>query len=552
VVVAASPEKARVLGQVAEAYNGENRQVAGECVYVQVSRKGSGSAASALAEGWDETTDGPAPTIWSPSASTWGEIVADRARAADQPVVVPDTFTSVANTPLVVAMPRPMAEAIGWPDAEIGWADLAALSQDPKGWASQGHPEWGRFKLGKTNPNLSTSGLHATVATYFAATGVSSDLTEADVRSPETAEFVARVEQSVVHYGDTTLTFLENLLRADAAGVGLSYISAVTVEEKSVLDYNAGNPQADPDLTDPTPPDVPLVAVYPSEGTLLSDNPFFVLEAPWVDEAQAAAAEDFTAFVLEPTAQGLLAEEGFRGADGTPGARITTEAGLLPAQPATVLGTPSGDVLAAITQEWTRVRKPAEVLIVLDVSGSMAADVEGTGATRLELAQQAVIGAVEEFAPQDQVGFWVFSDEDAQGGTDPWTELVPIGPSERTVPKIQEITPRLQPGGGTALFATTKAAHAALQERDSDEAIVGVVLLTDGENEHSDDDLQAVLDQLETEGTSTGVRVFTIGYGEDADQATLEAIAEASRARSYDVSDPATIEQVMIDVLSNF
>ena len=48
------------------------------------------------------------------------------------------------------------------------------------------------------------------------------------------------------------------------------------------------------------------------------------------------------------------------------------------------------------------------------------------------------------------------------------------------------------------------------------------------------------------------MRVFTIGYGEDADQETLQAIAEASDARSYNASDPLAIEQVMIDVVSNF
>ena len=50
----------------------------------------------------------------------------------------------------------------------------------------------------------------------------------------------------MVHYGDTTLTFLANMAKADAAGKGLTYVSAVTVEEKSVLDYNQGNPTGDP------------------------------------------------------------------------------------------------------------------------------------------------------------------------------------------------------------------------------------------------------------------------------------------------------------------
>ena len=60
-------------------------------------------------------------------------------------------------------------------------------------------------------------------------------------------DFVRDVESSVVHYGDTTLTFLTNMQQADDRGEGLTYISAVTVEEKSVWDYNLGNPTGDPD-----------------------------------------------------------------------------------------------------------------------------------------------------------------------------------------------------------------------------------------------------------------------------------------------------------------
>ena len=112
--------------------------------------------------------------------------------------------------------------------------------------------------------------------------------------------------------------------------------------------------------------------------------------------------------------------------------------------------------------------------------------------------------------------------------------------------------PNLIPNGGTALFATTKAAHALLDTDASDARIEAVVVLTDGVKEHPDNDLGAVVDQLETEAGEPSIRVFTIGYGEDADQETLQAIAEASDARSYNASDPLAIEQVMIDVISNF
>jgi Ca-activated chloride channel family protein len=56
-----------------------------------------------------------------------------------------------------------------------------------------------------------------------------------------------------------------------------------------------------------------------------------------------------------------------------------------------------------------RVRKPANVLMVIDVSGSMSTLVAGTGKTRLQLAQEAARPVVDALAPTDQLGLWAFS-----------------------------------------------------------------------------------------------------------------------------------------------
>jgi Ca-activated chloride channel family protein len=163
--------------------------------------------------------------------------------------------------PFFLAMPEPMVKALGWPDAAIGWADLLRLANDPDGWGAKGHPEWGAFKLGKTNPNISTTGLSATVGVFVAATGTSSGLTLDTLKDPRVREFVTGVEKSIAHYGDTALTFLTNLQRADDAGSALGYVGAVTVEEKSVADYNNGNPTGDLDAAGRHGnPKVPLAA----------------------------------------------------------------------------------------------------------------------------------------------------------------------------------------------------------------------------------------------------------------------------------------------------
>ena len=370
VVVTASVEKADLMGEVAKRYNASDRHVNGSCYGITVSAMASGLAESRLAESsWDPAW-GPAPDAWSPAASTWLQLLRQDRSSHDRPDILPAQAESVVATPIVLAMPEPMAKALGWPDAAIGWSDLLNLAKDPGGWASKGHPEWGRFKLGKTNPNVSTSGLSATVGMFVAATGTSSDLTLDTLKDPHVREFVAGVEQSVAHYGDTALTFLTNLQRADDAGAALGYVGAVAVEEKSVVDYNEGNPTGDLETKGRHgEPKVPLVAVYPKEGTLNSDNPFAVLHAPWSDAAKQAGAKDYLAFLREPAQQEMFTDAGFRSYDGRPGKAVSASEYLREDIGVPILAPPSPPVLSSVRDAWAELRKKARILLVLDISG---------------------------------------------------------------------------------------------------------------------------------------------------------------------------------------
>jgi Ca-activated chloride channel family protein len=173
-VVSASSEKAALLSEFADRYHRAGRTFDGKCADVQVVSKASGGSTDALARGWDAKRDGgPAPDVWSPASSSWVRLLQQRLAQADRPGLVPEgKVPSIAQTPLVIAMPRPMAQALGWPKKPLGWGDVLGLTGNPKGWGAFGHPEWGSFKLGKTNPHFSTSGLNATVGSYFAATTV--------------------------------------------------------------------------------------------------------------------------------------------------------------------------------------------------------------------------------------------------------------------------------------------------------------------------------------------------------------------------------------------
>jgi len=547
----ASSEKAALLKQIAGDWARTGPEVDGTCARVEVASKASGGAADALARGWNESVDGPRPDVWSPAASTWTGLLRHKTTVLDRPDLVgSQPPPSIASSPLVIAMPEPMAKALGWPNKALGWGDVLKLAQDPRGWAGIRQP-YGAFTLGKTNPNFSTSGLHATVGAYFAATGTSSDLTLKNLADPRVQAYARGVEQAVVHYGDTTLTFLSNLQKADDRGQGLGYISAVTVEEKSVWDYNQGNPSGDPaTLGQHAKPKTRLAAIYPKEGTLLSDSPYVVLKATWVTDTTRKAAEKFLDFVRSDDAQERFAKAAFRGFDAKAGPLITQANGLLPQQPKAVIDPPAPTVLAKAQSLWNEQRKGARVLLVIDSSGSMG-EAAGNGSSKLELAKAAALKALDQFGPKDDVALWSFSTP-LEGDTKPYRELVKFQPIKKAKPQLRQQISLLQADGGTALYATARQAFETMSKATSRDRISAVILLTDGKNEFTDNDLDSLLKQLAPEDTSRSVRFFPIGYGGDADLTALRSIAEAARGAAYDASDAASIDKVFTAVLSNF
>ena len=560
--MAVSPEKVDLLTDLARSFNSSDKaKPGGRCAFVRVQKKSSGVGMSLLVDGWpDEATNGPRPVIWSPASSAWGSVLNYRLSTAGQPPMAPTDAKPFMLTPLVIAMPKPMAEAIGWPTTPIGFADILKLAQDPAGWGGKGHPEWGPFRLAKTNPNFSTSGLSATIAQYYAATGKTRDLTAEDLARPEVDAFARGVENAVVHYGDITPTFLNNWYRNDARGTALTYTSALAVEEKSVIDYNLGNPDG---ITDPgekpRPPKIPLVAIYPKEGTLFSDSPFYVVDAPWVDAGERAGAQAFAQFVQEPVNQRKVVEFGFRPAN--PAVAITSPIdrsnGLDPEQPQNILQVPEPAVLARILELWGQQRRSARVMLVIDVSGSMGDPADDSGAnTKLELAKQAAIAALSQFKDDDDVALRIFSTDLSPNEPTDYVDLVPFGPIGAQREQIASKIRNLIPTQGTPLYTVAAASFQNLRDSYDPAKINAVVLLTDGRNEDPRNrDVEKLLTDLRSgsEGQSSRpVRIFPIAYGKDADLAVLKRIAEATNAAAYDASNPATIIQVFTAVISNF
>nr|WP_062331686.1 substrate-binding and VWA domain-containing protein [Herbidospora sakaeratensis] len=535
--VASSQDKVELLREAAAGFG------ARACGRVVVDEVNSGTGMEALARGWDVDLDGPRPDVWAPTASVWLTLLEHRAKdtggvAATAPPV------PIVTSPLTIAMPKPMAEALGWPGEPIGWRDLAALARDPRGWGAHGHPEWGPFRLGKTNPNFSTSGLNATVAAFFAATGTTGDLTTGDVQKKENREFVRAIEQSIVHYGETAIAFLENMQKADDRGSALGYISAVTLEEKFVTDYNRGNPSGDPaTLGDHLPPKVPLVAISPEEGTTVSDHPY--IELAWMDAPKRTVAAAFLRHLHSPRVQERFMLYGYRSHDGATGP-LQQDAAPLPG----LLRPPSAHVLDAVLTSWRELRKPANVLLVLDVSGSMESSVELFGESALTLAKRAANASLGQFTDADRVGLWIFSTH--LDGERDHLELLTTEPMKDNRDKLRGLIDGLTPGGGTGLYDTAAAALGAMAAEAEPGSINAVVLLTDGANEDDGLTLDNLITRVKETTSDEPVRLFTIGYGGAADQEVLTRMAEATDGVAYESGDEAHIQRVFTSVISNF
>ena len=558
VVVATSSEKVNMLDALADAFKeSPEHDALDECATVRPINVSSGDATRFLTAGGDWPDDDPRrwPTMWSPASTVWTERVA--AAASASLVGEPASFT---HTPVVFGVPETMAKALGYPDTEIGIADFERLCQDPDGWGSVGKDLWGSFKISKTNPNTSTTGLSAILMQSYEASGKTEGLTADDVAAA--ADFSRVFEECVIHYGDTTGKVLTTLYDETQNGAGGSgYVSAVALEETSLLNYNLGNP--DSHTVQPgeelTPPKEKLVAVYPAGGSMWSDNPITVLGADWVTDVQAEAGAAFAAFLETEPAQRILPQFGFRPLDESVplGDLFTAEYGVDPAGPSVTLPRPEVDVVSAAIDQWTQIRKPSSVLEVIDISGSMDEPI-GDGRSKLDGAIEGAQATLGHFRSTDEVGVWAFTtgvESEAGENLVVLRDVTPLSSDRESVESSLDDL-RFATREGTPLYDAIATAYDEMSARAEPGRINAIVVLSDGQDTDSSislDSLVAKIGKASREGGDDApVRIFPIAYGEGADTGALQRIAEATGGQWFDASDPAKIDLVFASVINNF
>lgn len=473
------------------------------------------------------------PTIFEPSVSHWlalanyqsGRELFDLANSP-----------ATANAPVVMAIWESRLNAIKrkYPGEAIGWKQLLDVLHSPNGWADFGIQDGRRtVYYGHTDPYISSTALSTLIAEYYASALYNANfsgqrLTMAMVNDPAVQQGVRDIEALIRHYSRRTTEFKEYIAQ------GPEYLDFVALEENDLIYINQGK-------TEVKPPER-LVALYPAEGTFWHEHPFGIVQADWVTDEQANAARTFADYVRTPLVQEKIMAAGFRPVipDVEIGYPFVPELGVDKDQPSTVLFVPDPAVIAAIQENWSYVKKQADIWIVFDTSGSMQGD-------KLSQAKEAALLFLDNTELQNRVGLITFNSEIHVD--------VPMGSLETNKGALKETIQSLNAEDNTALYDALIQAVGMFGEdttdTNSDNRIRAIVLLSDGADTASTQKIREAKAAIEARrGDLNPVIVIPVAYGADADIQTLNSIARSS-ATKVQSGDPSNISQ-LLELISSY
>jgi Ca-activated chloride channel family protein len=463
----------------------------------------SGQAISVLAN------DPTSATLWIPDDVVWKDLLADQGNnnfSAD--------CISVAESPLVIGMWRPVAESLGWPGLPIGWLDIGSLAADPQAWSYYSGGEYGdALRMSHAHPGLAGSGTSTLLAVVQAAQSKSDAVTTADIAQPIVQASVGAFESAVSAFNPST----DNLGRIMSER-GPNYLGAAVMYESTVIQH--GNDE--------------IVPIYPLEGTFMATHPACLNQA--VDAKTQEAAELFRDSLLSELIQQTALDFGLRPVnDSIPlGPPLDAGHGVDTTQPETIFEPPSVDAVYAIQDLWQAARKPVNIVMLLDTSGSMRG-------SKLESMKEAAIQFVEQMGDEDTLSLIEFYSESAL-----LVNKAQVGSEKQ---RIMNVIANMEPGGDTTLFDAIGDGGSVVAATTSPDSSNAMVVLTDGQDTAST--RFQFDDRLISTATANDTTVFTIAYGNDADDNILSELASRGNGNFYQ-GDEASIAAIYEEMSAAF
>ncbi|WP_089005535.1 substrate-binding domain-containing protein [Micromonospora viridifaciens] len=532
--VAAAPEIQPALKAAADKWAADGAEVGGTCVAVNVTAAEPVEVAAAVASKHGATLAGVGqasgtavtPDVWVPDSSTW----LLRLKSGGATAFGPASGASIARSPVVVALPEPVAARIGWPDKKLTWTDLLRQVTSSK-----------PLRAGIVEPTRDAAGLSGLLSLAAAAGGTGSSPAQAQ------AAMIGALRQLATNRSSLRQDLLARFPRSSDPTAIASGLGAAALSEEDVISYNS------------TKPPVPLAALYLDPAPMPLDYPFAVL--PGIESVKASAAKALFEVLRTPAFRDRLAAQALRGPDGKWGAGFEAPRGAPSpaaggdAVPPTGQGGAAGldpTVIQKVTSTWSAATQSGRMLSVIDVSGSMKQKVAtANGATRLQVTVAAANEGLALLDDSWSIGLWTFS-TNLNGPLD-YREIVPIKPLSSNRNAVRQGLATIKPSSGnTGLYDTLLAAYKKVQEDWEPGKVNSVVLFTDGKNEDdngiSQKELLAQLKKLRD--PEQPIQVIIIGIGKDVSRAELEPITAITGGQPFVTDDPAKIGEILLQAIA--
>ena len=503
--VAATPEIAPALSDIAADWMSTDPKVAGECINAIVEPTVSPTIASRLTvyagkgidiAGPPEPTPnaGALPAVWVPDSTAWVARVEqiDATAFTDRP-------QSIASSPLVLAMPEAAARAVGWPNSALQVRTLRAQLAG------------GAIKLGISEPRRETAGLAAAMIL---------------------ADAIATSDDEVPALMSTLRGVVKTTSTGELVRTFSNRMTAGLASEQAVLTFDASGPPAK------------LAPVNLEPVTPVLDYPFAIRSGTSQEVAQAASM--FHDVLAQPQAMAKLAARGFRTPDGQLGPGFPSSSAKNQ-NPQTVVAISDPKRIQQALDLWTAANSPARALLMLDLTSSMAQPAPDGTQSRVSAMASAARECLDLLGSASQVGLWTFA-----ATTQKLLPIDDLSGDQRTDFDAQLGSLAVTAGDQASLYAALLAGYQAMKDGYDPGRPNLMIVLTDGGDSDGGDRALAQFGaavQILADSTKP-IRVVLVGIGANAqDAARLESIAHLVGGGYVALSSPAQIQAILLTAL---
>jgi Ca-activated chloride channel homolog len=382
----------------------------------------------------------------------------------------------------------------------------------------------------QTAPTRSNSGLQTLVSQFVSVSGKRpEELTVADIRTFQPQ--IRDIQGKVTRYGTSTTS-----LAVDMVKNGSFWASIASVYESSVIAANSNN------SSNGAGGATRYEAIYPKE-TFTSNMRAILPDAPWVNADEKAAASKIIEYLRSNSTQTIATELGLR--PGVPGValgeKFSSQFGVDPNAKYDSLRPPTTEVVDAMLTSWQEfAKKPSQVVIIVDSSGSMSGN-------KLPSVQNTLRAYIESLGVKEKIALIDFD-------TEIRTPVVVDGTAAGKNRGMEFIN-SLRVDGGTRLYDAALVGRNWLAENLLPNGINAAIVLTDGEDSGSQVSLETLNLELQKSGFASDKRIafFTIGYGKEGEfnPQVLQQIAQ-NNGGYYRKGDPESIGKIMTDLQTEF